>query len=95
MGIFSWICVGAITGLLLNRVLALESSFLNVCTYVVAITGAVFGGFIGIRQGWEWGDITTFNLRSFSASLVGCALLVLLYVGVLLVSKNKNHNRIL
>ena len=95
MGVFSWLCLGILSGLILNRVLVLQGPLLKFSTYVIAITGALLGGFVGIRQGWGWGDITTFNIRSFSAALVGCAVMVILYVGFLIVSRSRNHHKIL
>lgn len=95
MGILSWLCLGILTGLILNRVLALQGVLLKVSTYVIALTGAILGGFVGIRQGWGWGDITTFNIKSFSAALVGCAIMIVLYVGFLIVSRSRNHHKIL
>ncbi len=95
MGIFSWLCLGILSGLILNRILVLQGSFLKVSTIVIAVTGALLGGFVGIRQGWGWGDITSFNIRSFSASLVGCAVMAVLYVGILVVSRSRNHHKIL
>lgn len=96
MGIFSWLCLGVLAGLIVNRILALQGAMLKIVAYLVAVAGAVIGGLVGIRQGWGWGDITSFNIRNFSTSLVGCLILSGLFIiSVLTITRSKTHQKIL
>mgnify|MGYP000881255190 CR=1 FL=1 len=96
MAIVSWICLGILSGLLSNRILAIPNLYLKAFTYAITITGALAGGYVGIQQGWAWGDITSFNILSFMAAVVGTVVLGGIYLAcVVIASRSRNHQKIL
>jgi|GEM_PF-1193964 len=96
MGIFSWICLGVLGGLLMNRMLSAPSLYLKIFTYIITIGGAIVGGYVGIQQGWDWGDITSFNIRSFLAAVAGMVIMGGIYFAcIYIASRSRNHQKIL
>jgi uncharacterized membrane protein YeaQ/YmgE (transglycosylase-associated protein family) len=74
MGIISWIVFGLVAGILAKFLMPGDDPGGFLKTTVVGVAGALVGGFIATRIGF--GDVTGFNLRSFSIAIAG-SLLVL------------------
>lgn len=77
MGIFSWIIMGLIVGVLAKFVLPGRDPGGLVVTILLGIAGAFVGGFVGSRIGI--GSVTGFNLGSILLATGGAVALLILY----------------
>ena len=77
MGIFSWIIMGLIVGILAKWIMPGKDPGGIIVTICIGIAGAFVGGFIGSFLGA--GDVSGFNLISFVLAIGGAILLLLLY----------------
>jgi len=77
MGIFAWIVLGLIAGVLAKFIMPGRDPGGLIITVLLGIGGAVVGGFIGTQMGY--GDISGLDLRSLAIAVGGGVLLLLLY----------------
>jgi uncharacterized membrane protein YeaQ/YmgE (transglycosylase-associated protein family) len=77
MGIFSWIIMGLIVGVLAKWIMPGKDPGGIIVTICIGIAGAFLGGFIGTFLGI--GDVSGFNLISFILAIGGAILLLILY----------------
>jgi len=77
MGIFSWIIMGLIVGILAKWIMPGKDPGGIIVTICIGIAGAFLGGFIGTFLGI--GDVSGFNLISFILAVGGAILLLILY----------------
>jgi len=77
MGIFSWIIMGLIVGVLAKWIMPGKDPGGIIVTICIGIAGAFLGGFIGTFLGI--GDVSGFNLISFMLAIGGAILLLILY----------------
>jgi uncharacterized membrane protein YeaQ/YmgE (transglycosylase-associated protein family) len=77
MGIFAWIVLGLIAGLLAKFIMPGRDPGGIVITILLGIGGAVVGGFIGTQLGF--GDISGLDLRSLAIAVGGGVLLLFVY----------------
>jgi uncharacterized membrane protein YeaQ/YmgE (transglycosylase-associated protein family) len=77
MGIFSWIIMGLIVGVLAKWIIPGKDPGGIIVTICIGIAGAFLGGFIGTFLGI--GDVSGFNLISFILAIGGAILLLILY----------------
>lgn len=77
MGIFAWIVMGLLAGVVAKLVLPGRDPGGWIVTILLGIGGAIVGGFIGTRLGF--GGITGFDLRSFVIAVGGSLLLLIAY----------------
>lgn len=78
MGIFAWIIMGLLAGMLARLFMPGRQAMGVFATILLGIVGALLGGFIGTRLGW--GSVDGFDLRSLLLAISG-GLLVLFIVG--------------
>ncbi len=69
MGIFSWIFLGLIVGILAKWIMPGKDPGGIIITIIIGIAGALLGGFIGSILGL--GTVTGFNLGSLILATVG------------------------
>jgi len=77
MGIFSWILMGLIVGLLAKFIMPGKDPGGLIITILIGIAGAFVGGFIGSLLGL--GKVTGFNVGSILLAIGGAALLLIVY----------------
>ena len=77
MGIFGWIVLGLVAGLLAKLIMPGRDPGGIIITILLGIGGAVVGGFIGTQLGF--GDISGFDLRSLAIAVGGAVLLLFVY----------------
>jgi uncharacterized membrane protein YeaQ/YmgE (transglycosylase-associated protein family) len=77
MGIFSWILMGLIVGLLAKFIMPGKDPGGLIMTILIGIAGAFVGGFIGSFLGL--GKVTGFNVGSILLAIGGAALLLIVY----------------
>ena len=77
MGIFSWILMGLIVGLLAKFIMPGKDPGGLIITILIGIVGAFVGGFIGSFLGL--GPVTGFNVGSILLAIGGAVLLLILY----------------
>lgn len=77
MGIFSWVFMGLIVGVLAKFIMPGKDPGGLIVTILIGIAGAFVGGFGGSRLGL--GDVTGFNLGSILLATGGAIILLLLY----------------
>ena len=77
MGIFSWILMGLIVGVIAKFVMPGKDPGGFIITIVLGIAGAFFGGYLGSLLGL--GDVTGFNLGSILLAVGGAVLLLIAY----------------
>ena len=77
MGIFSWIIMGLIVGVLAKWIMPGKDPGGIIVTICIGIAGAFVGGFIGSFLGI--GSVSGFNMVSFLLSIGGAILLLILY----------------
>ena len=75
MGLFSWILMGLLAGLLARFVLPGRDPMGCIVTTLVGIAGAVLGGFLATLLGF--GGFAGFDLRSLLVATAGAVLLLL------------------
>ena len=77
MGIFSWIVMGLIVGLLAKFIMPCNDPGGLIITILIGIAGAFVGGFIGSSLGF--GTVTGFNFGSILLAVGGAVILLILY----------------
>ena len=77
MGIFSWIIMGLIVGVLAKFIMPGDDLGGIFVTILIGIAGAFVGGFIGSAIGL--GEVTGFNLGSLLLAIGGALLLLFVY----------------
>lgn len=77
MGIFAWIVLGLIAGVLTKFIMPGRDPGGIIITILLGIGGAVVGGFIGTQLGF--GDISGLDLRSLAIAVGGGVLLLFVY----------------
>ena len=77
MGIFSWIIMGLIVGVLAKFIMPGKDPGGIIVTILLGIAGAFVGGYIGSFLGM--GAVTGFNIGSLLLSIGGAVLLLILY----------------
>ncbi len=77
MGIFSWIIMGLIVGVLAKFIMPGDEPGGIFVTILIGIAGAFVGGFIGSAIGL--GEVTGFNLGSLLLAIGGALLLLFVY----------------
>jgi len=77
MGIFAWIVLGLIAGVLAKFIMPGRDPGGIIITILLGIGGAVVGGFIGTQLGF--GDISGLDLRSLALAVAGGVLLLFVY----------------
>lgn len=77
MGIFSWIVMGLIVGMLAKFITPGKDPGGCITTVLIGIAGAFVGGFVGSFLGI--GTVTGFNLGSILLAIGGAVLLLILY----------------
>lgn len=77
MGIFSWIVLGLIVGLLAKFIMPGKDPGGIIITVLLGIGGSLIGGYIGSILGL--GAVTGFNIGSILLAIGGAVLLLILY----------------
>ena len=77
MGIFSWIVMGLIVGLIAKFIMPGKDPGGLIITILLGIAGAFFGGYIGSFLGF--GAVTGFNLGSLLLAVGGAVLILIIY----------------
>ena len=77
MGVFSWIIMGLIVGVLAKWIMPGKDPGGLIVTICIGIAGAFVGGLIGSLLGI--GSVSGFNMISFLLSIGGAILLLILY----------------
>ena len=77
MGIFSWIVLGLIVGILAKWIMPGKDPGGPIVTVLIGIAGALTGGFISSYLGF--GTVTGFDLRSLVIAIGGALLLLFGY----------------
>ncbi len=77
MGIFSWIVMGLIVGVLAKVLMPGKDPGGLIVTILIGIAGAFVGGFLGSRLGL--GAVTGFNLASLLLATGGAIVLLILF----------------
>ena len=77
MGIFSWIVLGLIAGVIAKLLMPGNDPGGCLVTIAIGIAGGIVGGFIGTRIGW--GAVDRFDLRSLILAVGGSMLLLVIY----------------
>ena len=84
MGIFSWIILGLIVGIIAKFFMPGKDPGGIFITIILGIAGAFVGGFIGATLGF--GSVTGFDIRSLLIAVGGSILLLIIYRAI---KKNK------
>ena len=77
MGIFSWIILGLVVGVIAKLLMPGNDPGGFVVTILLGIAGALLGGFLGTHFGA--GDVTGFNMVSLALAVGGALILLVLY----------------
>ena len=77
MGIFTWIILGLVVGVIAKFLMPGNDPGGFIVTILLGIAGALLGGFLGTYFGA--GDVTGFNMVSLALAVGGAMLLLLLY----------------
>jgi uncharacterized membrane protein YeaQ/YmgE (transglycosylase-associated protein family) len=77
MGVFAWIVLGLIAGVLAKFIMPGRDPGGLIITILLGIGGAVVGGFIGTQLGY--GDISGLDVRSLAIAVGGGVLLLFVY----------------
>jgi len=77
MGIFSWIVMGLIVGLIAKFIMPGKDPGGIIVTSLIGIGGGLVGGYIGSYLGL--GTVTGFNIGSILLAVGGAVLLLILY----------------
>jgi uncharacterized membrane protein YeaQ/YmgE (transglycosylase-associated protein family) len=77
MGIFSWIILGLVAGVIAKLLMPGNDPGGCLVTIAIGIAGGIVGGFIGTRIGW--GAVDRFDLRSLILAIGGSMLLLVIY----------------
>ncbi len=77
MGIFSWILMGLLVGIVAKWIMPGKDPGGIIVTILLGIAGAFVGGFIATKIGL--GSFTGWNLESFIIAVLGSILLLAIY----------------
>jgi uncharacterized membrane protein YeaQ/YmgE (transglycosylase-associated protein family) len=77
MGIFSWIILGLIVGIIAKLLMPGKDPGGFFITIILGIAGAFVGGFIGSTLGL--GSVTGFDIRSLLIAVGGSILVLIIY----------------
>ena len=77
MGIFSWIVMGLIVGIIAKFIMPGKDPGGIIITSLIGIGGGLVGGYIGSYL--ELGTVTGFNTASILLAVGGAVLLLILY----------------
>lgn len=77
MGIFSWILMGLLVGIIAKFIMPGKDPGGFIITIILGIAGAFLGGYLGSFLGL--GDVTGFNFGSILLAVGGAVLLLLAY----------------
>jgi uncharacterized membrane protein YeaQ/YmgE (transglycosylase-associated protein family) len=77
MGIFSWILMGLIVGLIAKVIMPGKDPGGFIVTILLGIAGAFLGGYIGSFLGF--GTVTGFNFGSLLLAVGGAIILLIIY----------------
>lgn len=77
MGIFSWILMGLIVGIVAKLLMPGKDPGGFFITILIGVAGGFLGGWIGSFLGY--GKVTGFNIVSFLLALGGAIILLILY----------------
>jgi uncharacterized membrane protein YeaQ/YmgE (transglycosylase-associated protein family) len=77
MGVFSWIVMGLLVGVLAKIIMPGKDPGGLFVTIGLGIAGAFVGGFIGTHLGF--GEVTGFNFHSLGIAVGGAILLLVAY----------------
>jgi uncharacterized membrane protein YeaQ/YmgE (transglycosylase-associated protein family) len=77
MGIFAWIVMGLIAGVVAKLIMPGKDPGGWIITILLGIAGAFVGGFLGQLLGF--GGLTGFSLRTFLLAVAGAVLLLFAY----------------
>lgn len=77
MGIFSWVIMGLIVGVVAKVLMPGKDPEGFIITVLIGIGGAFLGGFLGSFLGF--GTVTGFNVTSILLAVGGALLLLFLY----------------
>lgn len=77
MGVFTWIFLGLVVGILSKLIMPGRDPGGFIVTTLLGIAGALLGGFIGTRLGI--GTVTGFNLPSLGIAIMGAVILLIIY----------------
>lgn len=77
MGIFSWILMGLIVGLIAKVIMPGKDPGGFIVTVLLGIAGAFLGGYIGSFLGF--GTVTGFNFGSLLLAVGGAIILLIIY----------------
>lgn len=76
MGIFSWIILGLLAGIVAKLLMPGKDPGGCLSTTVLGVIGGLLGGYIGTQAGW--GAVDRFDFRSLMLAVLGAAVLLLL-----------------
>jgi uncharacterized membrane protein YeaQ/YmgE (transglycosylase-associated protein family) len=77
VGIFSWIILGLVVGVIAKLLMPGNDPGGFVVTILLGIAGALLGGFVGTY--FSVGDVTGFNMMSLVLAIGGALVLLVLY----------------
>ena len=77
MGIFSWIVMGLVVGVLAKFIMPGKDPGGLIVTILIGIAGAFVGGYLGSMMGF--GPVTGFNMGSILLATGGAIVLLILY----------------
>lgn len=77
MGLFSWLVLGLLVGIIAKFLMPGKDPGGFVITIILGIAGAFLGGFIGSRIGF--GTVSGFDLRSLLIAVSGAIVLLVIY----------------
>jgi uncharacterized membrane protein YeaQ/YmgE (transglycosylase-associated protein family) len=77
MGLFSWLVLGLIVGIIAKFLMPGKDPGGFVLTIILGIAGAFVGGFFGSRMGF--GSVSGFDLRSLLIAVGGAVCLLVVY----------------
>ncbi|MGL5007678.1 MAG: GlsB/YeaQ/YmgE family stress response membrane protein [Plesiomonas sp.] len=77
MGIFSWIILGLVVGVLAKWIMPGNDEGGFIVTVILGIVGAVIGGYVSQLLGIA--TITGFNIKSLIFSIIGSLIVLFVY----------------
>ncbi len=77
MGIFAWIILGLIAGLIAKFLMPGRDPGGFFITIIIGIIGAIVGGYIAVNLGW--GSVTGINLESILIAIGGSIIFLFIY----------------
>ncbi|MDE1174951.1 MAG: GlsB/YeaQ/YmgE family stress response membrane protein [Parvibaculaceae bacterium] len=77
MGIFAWIILGLIAGLIAKLLMPGRDPGGFFITIIIGIIGAIVGGYIAVNLGW--GSVTGLNLESILIAVGGSIVFLFIY----------------